>query len=114
MRIGYVFSRPLPSPDADTQQVLKMLDALAGEGADVELVVSQGSLARHGGVHAFAGELQAFYALRRPPRVAAVLGPAPTAFGVERPADVRALAVRDLGIDGTAALVRTPVGGVEF
>ena len=35
-------------------------------------------------------------------------------FGVERPADVRALAVRDFGIDGTAALVRTPVGETEI
>jgi UDP-N-acetylmuramoyl-tripeptide--D-alanyl-D-alanine ligase len=35
-------------------------------------------------------------------------------FGVERPADVRALAVRDLGIDGTAALVRTPIGEAEM
>jgi len=35
-------------------------------------------------------------------------------FGVERPADVRALAVRDLGIDGTAAIVRTPIGETEL
>lgn len=35
-------------------------------------------------------------------------------FGVERPADVRALAVRDMGIDGTAAIVRTPVGEAEI
>lgn len=35
-------------------------------------------------------------------------------FGVERPADVRALAVRDLGVDGTAAIVRTPVGEAEI
>ena len=35
-------------------------------------------------------------------------------FGVERPADVRALAVRDLGIDGTIALVRTPIGEAEI
>ena len=35
-------------------------------------------------------------------------------FGVERPADVRALALRDLGIDGTAALVRTPIGEAEI
>jgi len=35
-------------------------------------------------------------------------------FGVEGPADVRALAVRDLGIDGTAALVRTPIGEAEI
>jgi UDP-N-acetylmuramoyl-tripeptide--D-alanyl-D-alanine ligase len=34
-------------------------------------------------------------------------------FGVERPADIRALAVRDLGIDGTTALVRTPIGEAE-
>ncbi len=35
-------------------------------------------------------------------------------FGVEQPADVRALAVRDLGIDGTAAIVRTPIGEAEI
>ena len=35
-------------------------------------------------------------------------------FAVERPADVRALAVRDLGIDGTAAIVRTPIGETEI
>ena len=35
-------------------------------------------------------------------------------FGVDRPADVRALAVRDLGIDGTVAVVRTPVGEAEM
>ena len=35
-------------------------------------------------------------------------------FGVDRPADVRALAVRDLGIDGTVAIVRTPVGEAEL
>jgi UDP-N-acetylmuramoyl-tripeptide--D-alanyl-D-alanine ligase len=35
-------------------------------------------------------------------------------FAVERPADVRALAVRDLGVDGTAARVRTPIGEAEI
>ena len=35
-------------------------------------------------------------------------------FGIERPADVRALAVRDLGVDGSSALVRTPIGEVEI
>ena len=35
-------------------------------------------------------------------------------FGVERPADVRALAVSDHGIYGTAAIVRTPVGEAEI
>jgi UDP-N-acetylmuramoyl-tripeptide--D-alanyl-D-alanine ligase len=35
-------------------------------------------------------------------------------FGVERPADVRALAVQDRGIDGSTALMRTPVGEAEI
>jgi len=35
-------------------------------------------------------------------------------FGIDRPADVRALAVRDLGIDGTVARVRTPAGEAEI
>ena len=35
-------------------------------------------------------------------------------FGVERPADVRALAVSYLGVDGTAAVVRTPIGEAEI
>jgi UDP-N-acetylmuramoyl-tripeptide--D-alanyl-D-alanine ligase len=35
-------------------------------------------------------------------------------FGVERPADVRALAVRDLGIEGSAAIIRTPIGETEI
>ncbi len=35
-------------------------------------------------------------------------------FGLERPADVQALEVRDLGVDGTAALLRTPIGETEI
>src|SRR5262245_31039127 len=85
MRIGYVFSRPLPSPDADTQQVMKMVDALAAEGADVELLVARGSARAGGGAAAFAEELQRFYALRARPRLALVPGPAATRLGAERP-----------------------------
>ena len=35
-------------------------------------------------------------------------------FGVEKPADVRALAVKDRGIDGISAIVRTPIGEAEL
>jgi len=35
-------------------------------------------------------------------------------FGINRPADVRALAVQDLGIDGTVARIQTPVGQAEL
>jgi UDP-N-acetylmuramoyl-tripeptide--D-alanyl-D-alanine ligase len=34
-------------------------------------------------------------------------------FGIDRPADVRATEVRDLGVDGVAARVRTPTGDVD-
>jgi UDP-N-acetylmuramoyl-tripeptide--D-alanyl-D-alanine ligase len=47
-------------------------------------------------------------------RHASTFGGRVRTFGVERPADVRALAVSDLGIDGTTALVRTPIGEVEL
>jgi UDP-N-acetylmuramoyl-tripeptide--D-alanyl-D-alanine ligase len=35
-------------------------------------------------------------------------------FGIERPADIRALVVRDLGIEGTVARVRTPLGDADI
>jgi UDP-N-acetylmuramoyl-tripeptide--D-alanyl-D-alanine ligase len=35
-------------------------------------------------------------------------------FGIDRPADVRALAVKDLGIEGTASIIRTPAGDAEL
>jgi UDP-N-acetylmuramoyl-tripeptide--D-alanyl-D-alanine ligase len=35
-------------------------------------------------------------------------------FGIDRAADVRALAVKDLGVDGTTSLVRTPAGDAEI
>jgi len=35
-------------------------------------------------------------------------------FGIDRPADVRALAVKDLGVDGVSAMVRTAAGDVEL
>jgi len=35
-------------------------------------------------------------------------------FAIDRPADVRALAVKDLGVDGTAAMIRTPAGDARF
>ena len=46
-------------------------------------------------------------------RHAARFGGRVSTFGLERPADVQALNVRDLGVDGTAALVRTPVGEAD-
>ena len=35
-------------------------------------------------------------------------------FGIDRPADIRALDVHDLGVDGTVARMRTPVGEAEI
>jgi UDP-N-acetylmuramoyl-tripeptide--D-alanyl-D-alanine ligase len=35
-------------------------------------------------------------------------------FGINRPADIRALAVRDLGVDGTVARIQTPAGQADI
>ncbi|MFL6280458.1 MAG: UDP-N-acetylmuramoyl-tripeptide--D-alanyl-D-alanine ligase [Vicinamibacterales bacterium] len=37
-----------------------------------------------------------------------------TTFGIDRPADVRAISVEDRGLDGTRAVVRTPAGEVRL
>jgi UDP-N-acetylmuramoyl-tripeptide--D-alanyl-D-alanine ligase len=35
-------------------------------------------------------------------------------FAIDRPAEVQALSVRDLGVDGTAARIRTPIGEADL
>jgi UDP-N-acetylmuramoyl-tripeptide--D-alanyl-D-alanine ligase len=47
-------------------------------------------------------------------RHAATFGGRLRTFGVERPADVRAVAVRDLGVDGSVAHIQTPIGEAEI
>lgn len=86
MRFGYVFARPLPSRDTDTQQVMKMLDALSAEGAEVELILPETRALRRAGTEAFADELARFYSLRHAFGLRPLRGIEPSRLELERPA----------------------------
>lgn len=94
VRIAYVFPRPLPSRDTDTQQVVKTIDALARAGAAVDLVAPPS--ASGGDSATLDRELRAFYG---------VCGP----FGVRVVAGVR---TRDLG--SLRALLARAMPGTHF
>jgi glycosyltransferase involved in cell wall biosynthesis len=85
VRIGYIWARPIPSRETDTQQVMKTVDALSAEGADVDLIVPESRRMRAGGMAAFEAELRAFYSLRAPLRLVTVRGVEPGPLEVERP-----------------------------
>jgi glycosyltransferase involved in cell wall biosynthesis len=85
VRIGYIWARPIPSRETDTQQVMKTVDALAGEGADVDLIVPESRRMRAVGMAAFEAELRAFYSLHAPLRLVPVRGVEPGRFEIERP-----------------------------
>jgi glycosyltransferase involved in cell wall biosynthesis len=73
VRIAYVFARPLPSRDTDTQQAVKTIDALARAGADVDLIAPP---AVGGGDRAtLERELRAFYGVTGPFGVRVLPGP---------------------------------------
>jgi glycosyltransferase involved in cell wall biosynthesis len=84
MRIGYIWSRPLPSRDTDTQQVMKTIDALAAEGAEVDLILPESRHMRLIGMIAFEAELRAFYSLRSRLALRAVRGVEPSRIELER------------------------------
>ena len=84
MRIGYIWSRPIPSRDTDTQQVMKTVDALVAEGAQVDLILPESRHMRLAGMSAFEAELRAFYSLRSPLSLRAVRGVEPSRIELER------------------------------
>lgn len=85
MRIGYIWARPIPSRETDTQQVMKTVDALAAEGAEVDLIVPESRRMRAHGMAAFEAELRAFYSLRSPFRLIPLRGIEPGPLEIERP-----------------------------
>lgn len=72
MRIAYVFARPLPSRDTDTQQAAKTIDALARAGADVDLIAPPAE--RGGDAATLEREMRAFYGVDGPFRVRVLPG----------------------------------------
>jgi glycosyltransferase involved in cell wall biosynthesis len=85
IRVGYIWARPIPSRDTDTQQMMKTIDALGAEGVDVELILPESAHMRRVGMAAYEAELRAFYALRAPFRLRAVRGLGPSPPAPERP-----------------------------
>jgi glycosyltransferase involved in cell wall biosynthesis len=85
VRIGYIWARPIPSRETDTQQVMKTVDALSAEGAQIDLIVPSSHRMRSLGMPAFEAELRAFYSLRAPLRLVPLRGVEPSRFEVERP-----------------------------
>lgn len=85
MRIAYIWSRPVPSRETDTQQVLKTVDALAAEGADVDFVVPYSFAMLRSGMDAFEARLRDFYGLRHGFRLKPIVGVEPSRFELERP-----------------------------
>jgi glycosyltransferase involved in cell wall biosynthesis len=85
MRIAYIWSRPIPSRETDTPQVLKTVDALAAEGADIDLVVPYSYAMLRSGMDAFEARLRDFYGLRHGFRLKPIVGVEPSRFELERP-----------------------------
>lgn len=85
MRIAYIWSRPIPSRETDTQQALKTVDALAAEGADIDLVVPYSLAMLRSGVERFERQLRDFYGLRHAFRLKPIVGVEPSRFELERP-----------------------------
>jgi glycosyltransferase involved in cell wall biosynthesis len=90
MRIAYVFPRPLPSRDTDTQQAVKTLDALARAGAAIDMIVPPA--ANGGDAAALERELRAFYGSDGPYGVRVVAGVRAGDLGWPKP--LRALLTR--------------------
>ncbi len=72
MRIAYVVPVVLPSPETNTQQMMKTVDALAAEGAEVDLILSSSRRVRRLGLTAFEAELRDYYSLTAPFRLVAL------------------------------------------
>lgn len=85
VRIGYIWPRPIPSRETDTQQVMKTVDALSTEGAELDLIVPESRRMRALGLAAFEAELRAFYSLHAPLRLVPLRGVEPSRFEIERP-----------------------------
>ena len=108
MRIGYLFPRPLPSRDTDTQQVAKSVDALARAGAQVDLIVPPAaSGADEAGLER---EIREFYGVQGPFGVRVV--PGLRAGDLDLPKAVRVLLARAMpgGILGPIEVARPTHG----
>ena len=90
LRLGYIYTRPVPSRETDTQQVMSTVDALGGAGADVELVLPGSYRRLLASRAAYDAEVRDFYGVRRPFRLVPLWTFEPGPIQLERPAHAAA------------------------
>ena len=93
LKLGYIYTRPVPSRETDTQQVLSTLDALGGAGVDVELILPGSYRRLFTSAAAYEAEVRAFYDVHRPFRLRRVFTFEPGPTQIERPAHALAAAL---------------------
>ena len=93
LKLGYIYTRPVPSRETDTQQVLSTVDALGGAGVDVELVLPGSYRRLLTSRAAYDAEVRAFYDLHRPFRLVPLWTFEPGPVQLERPAHALAAAL---------------------
>jgi len=93
LKIGYIYTRPIPSRETDTQQVLSTVDALGGAGLDVDLIVPGSYRRLLASRAAFEAEVRAFYDVERPFRLVRQWTVEPSSIQLERPAHALAAAL---------------------
>jgi glycosyltransferase involved in cell wall biosynthesis len=109
VRIAYLFPRPLPSRDTDTQQAVKTIDALARAGAAVDLIAPPAASGSDPAT--LERELRAFYGAPGPFGVRVVAGVRAGDIGLPR--SLRALLARALPGTGSGPIeLARPVHGV--
>lgn len=85
MRIAYIWARPIPSRETDTQQVLKTVDALLAEGVEIELIIPRTFFMMRYGMESFEQKVHDFYGLKRKPKFKTIMGVEPSRLDLERP-----------------------------
>lgn len=85
LRIGYTLMQPIPSPETETIQVLAAVDALAGAGVSVEVIVPGRYGALTQSQAAFDDEVRRTYDLRHDFDIRRIWTVEPSRIHLERP-----------------------------
>ncbi|MDH5670970.1 MAG: glycosyltransferase [Myxococcales bacterium] len=86
VHVAYIYTRRIPLEDADTQQVLSTVDALAGRGLAVDLIVPWGLTAMLRGRADFEAAVRSFYGVEQGFVIRPLYTVEPSRFEAERPA----------------------------
>lgn len=85
MRIAYIFTRPIPSKQTDTQQVMKTVDALGAEGVEIDLFVPRSYLTLRSKLADYENRVRHFYSVNNRFGLKPILSIEPSRLELERP-----------------------------